>query len=129
MLFEENGRSKFTSEGLNKTIFNTFAFNQIRHQTNFDNCSILINPITKSLFEPKGNSLNQKIIDDLSTNRNILNSSKIGSHNTLIIILNSIVMSVMFFCRLMLVDILKYGNINQAFFLDSLIKYVILFYK
>lgn len=129
MLFEENEQwSKINCEGFNKTILNPFAFNQAGCQMNPNNNSILMNPISKSFFEYKENCFNQKLIEDFSNNRNFLNSSKIGSNNTLIIILNSIVMSVMFFCRLMLVDILKYASINHAFFLDSLIKYVNLYF-
>lgn len=124
MLIEECDRMKFANENLNNTIFNPFSFNQSYCKSTLENNSFLKNQIPKNIFEPQNNILNQKIIDEVIINKNILNSSKIGFHNTLITILNSIVMSVMFFCRLMLADIIKYSSINQALFLDSLIKYV-----
>lgn len=128
MLFEENERNKIpnTDESLNNPIFNPFAFNPTTYQTIIENKKnfISINPITKILLDPKENIVSQKITDDFKMNKNLLNSTKIASYNTIIIILNSIVMSVMFFCRLMLVDIIKFSSINQALFLDSLIKYV-----
>ncbi len=94
------------------------------NQRNMENCFWSNNSCVKNLFDFNGNNLNQKVKDEFLFNINNLNSFQTKYQNTLLIILDSIVMSVIFFCRLMLVEIIKFANVNEAFFLDSLIKYV-----
>jgi len=127
LLFEENLQNKNFNDCINKTIFNAFSSNQAAHRINIDSSSLFNNSIGRTCINYCGNEINRNQKDEFNFNKYYLNSSKIVAQNTLINILNSIVMSVMFFCRLMLLDIIKYANINEAYFLDSLIKYVNIF--
>lgn len=127
LLLEENLQNKNFSDCINKTIFNTFSTNQSAHHINIESSSLFNNSISGTGRYYNGNETKQNKIDEFNFNNYYLNSSKIVAQNTLINVLNSIVMSVMFFCKLMLIDIIKYANINEAYFLDSLIKYVNIF--
>ncbi len=68
-----------------------------------------------------------KISDEIKKNLSKINLK--GKDNPLLAIFNSLVMSFIFFCGLILRNVRKYINTNEALFLDSLIKYVIFFYN
>ena len=79
------------------------------------------NPLVKGIFN---NFERETLSEEVQKNLSKINLK--GKDNPLLTILNSLVMSLIFFCGLILRNVRKYINTNEAFFLDSLIKYVIL---
>jgi hypothetical protein len=95
-----------------------------KNQFNFE----FYNPLLKGIFNNFDiDNSSHKISEEIQKNLSKINLK--GKDNPLLAILNSLVLSFIFFCGLILRNVRKYINLNEALFLDSLIKYVIFLFN